>query len=202
MKMSIVLSVLFGVACSGHPSARDVQLARPAPPPTRVEPKAIAHGTGPSLYDLGMSVTNANGDKASLDLDRGHPTLVSMFYGSCAAACPLLIDTIDHTLQQLPEDSRDGARVLLVSFDPARDTPARLRELVRAHRLDPRWTLASATDLDARTLAAVLGIRYRSTPDGQFFHTSAIVAVDRDGKTLARMDGIGDPSALVTALSE
>jgi len=189
------LIALLAVACSAHPTARAVQ----PPPPAKPAP---AHGTGPSLYALAIDVTTAEGAKTSLAVDRGHPTLVSMFYGSCAAACPLLIDTLDRTLLQLPEGSRDGARVLLVSFDPARDTPARLRELIRVHHLDARWTLASARDLDARTLAAVLGIRYRSTPDGQFFHTSAIVALDGEGRTLARMDGIADPAPLVAALTE
>lgn len=193
MKMLIAL---LAVGCSAHPTARKVQ-------PRTAEPMAApARGSGPSLYDLPISLTDAAGSREALDIDRGHPTLVSMFYGSCAAACPLLIDTLDRTLQQLPEPSRAGARVLLVSFDPARDTPARLRELVRIHHLDPRWTLAAASDLDARTLAAVLGIRYRETPDGQFFHTSAIVALDANGRSTARMDGIGDPSALVAALSE
>ncbi|HET9993180.1 MAG TPA: SCO family protein [Kofleriaceae bacterium] len=188
------LIALFAVACSAQPLARDI----PSRAPTATRP----HSSEPSLYDLTLSVTSAAGVRTGLDVDRGHPTLVSMFYGSCAAACPLLIDTIDRTLQSLPASARDDARVVLVSFDPARDTPARLRELVRQHRLDGRWTLAAASDVDARTLAAVLGIRYRSTPDGQFFHTSVIVALDRDGRSTARMDGIGDPSALVAALSE
>lgn len=192
MKMLIAL---LAVACSSHPVARELAV------PVAAAAPAVAP-TGPSLYDLDIPVTDAAGAQRHLDLDRGHPTLVSMFYGSCAAACPLLIDTIDRTLQQLPAGSRDQARVVLVSFDPARDTPARLQQLVRAHHLDGRWTLATAADGDARTLAAVLGIRYRATPDGQFFHTSVIVALDHDGRSLARMDGIGDPSGLVAALSE
>ncbi|MEP6864340.1 MAG: SCO family protein [Deltaproteobacteria bacterium] len=192
MKMLIAL---LAVACSSHPVARE--LATPV-----VAKPAVAVATGPSLYDLDIAMTDAGGVRQHLDVDRGHPTLVSMFYGSCAAACPLLIDTIDRTLQQLPASSRSHARVVLVSFDPGRDTPARLQELTRAHHLDARWTLAAATDTDARTLAAVLGVHYRATPDGQFFHTSVIVAVDRDGRSIARMDGIGDPSALVAALSE
>ncbi|MEO6773651.1 MAG: SCO family protein [Kofleriaceae bacterium] len=197
MMMKMLISVLAVVACSARPIASDVKpkavaAAKPAPSPA----------TGPSLYDLTIAVTNAQGVREQLDLDRGHPTLISMFYGSCTAACPLLIDTLDRTVRQVPPDRQKDVRVLLVSFDPARDTPAHLEGLVRAHQLDSRWTLAAASDSDARTLAAVLGIHYRSTPDGQFFHSSAIVALDRDGRSTARMDGIGDTSALVAALSE
>jgi protein SCO1/2 len=197
-----VLITLFAVACSARPIGREAQPPEAATAPAAQLPARSTRPPQPSLYDLAISVTSATGAREPLDVERGHPTLVSMFYGSCAAACPLLIDTLDRTLATLPAGSRDRTRVLLVSFDPARDTPARLQELVRVHRLDARWTLAAASDVDARTLAAVLGIRYRSTPDGQFFHTSAIVALDRDGRPIARMDGIGDPSALVAALSE
>jgi protein SCO1/2 len=76
-----------------------------------------------------------------------------------------------------------------------------LRALSRTHRLDNRWTLAAASDADARMLAAVLGIRYRAVAGGQFVHTSVIVALDRDGRTLARLDGLGDATPLVEALA-
>mgnify|MGYP001548317861 CR=1 FL=1 len=60
----------------------------------------------------------------------------------------------------------------------------------------------AASDVDARTLAAVLGIRYRAVAGGQFFHTSSIVALDPDGRVITRMDGLGDPTPLVTALAD
>ena len=183
--------VFLAVAC-----AAPHEHAPPAPPADAASPVP----TGPSLYELSLPLTRAAGDQISLEVDRGHPTLISMFYGSCTASCPVLIGTIARTLDQLPANRRGDVRVLLVSFDPTRDTPARLRELASTHHLDERWTLASASDADARTLAAVLGIRYRSVEGGQFFHTSAIVALDRAGRPVARMDGLGDPVALVTAL--
>jgi len=189
---------LVAVACSGQP-ARHQAASAPAPTPASA-PRPAA--SGPSLYDLALPLTSSSGGSVGLDVDRGHPTLISMFYGSCAASCPVLIGTIARALDQLPEDVRGDARVLLVSFDPARDTPERLRELAAAHHLDDRWTLASARDSDARTLAAVLGIRYRVVARGQFFHTSAVVALDRAGRTTARMDGLGDPTQLVAALRE
>jgi protein SCO1/2 len=90
--------------------------------------------------------------------------------------------------------------VLLVSFDPANDTPARLQQVAREHHLDARWTLASATDGDARTLAAVLDVHYRKLGDGSFAHDSVVVALDADGRPIARMRGLGDHAALAAAL--
>jgi len=182
MRTLALLAVI--AACSGHA-------------PEHAAPKPPKLGTGPSLYDLALPLTSQTGAAIRLDVDRGHPTLVSMFYGSCTAACPALIDRVAHTLEQ----ARPDARVLLVSFDPARDTPARLAELARAHHLDARWTLAAASPADARTLAAVLGIKYRVLQSGEFFHTSVVVALDANGATLARAEGLGDSPALVDALA-
>jgi protein SCO1/2 len=195
--MRAIPFVLLAFACSGRPKPHDA----PPPPATSAASAPSRVGTGPSLYDLSIPLTSAGGVRIGLDVDRGHPTLVSMFYGSCPAACPLLIETIGRTLEQLPPAARDDVRVVLVSFDPARDTPDRLRALARTHRLDGRWTLAAASDADARTLAAVLGIRYRAVAGGQFVHTSAIVALDRDGRAMARLDGLGDTAALAEALA-
>ena len=197
MRLAIVLAVASAACSASRPEPR----AAPAPALDAAVVEPRAEPTGPSLYDLPMSLRRASGDVVALDVDRGHTTLVSMFYGSCATACPVLMGRIGDALAQLPEAARRDARVLLVSFDAARDTPARLRELAAAHHLDDRWTLASASDADARALAAMLGIRYRAVAGGQFFHTTAIVALDRDGRTLARMDGLGDPAPLVAALA-
>lgn len=184
--------MLLALAACSRPSAAPV--APPAPPKV---------GTGPSLYSLQLDLplTAQTGAPIRLDIDRGHPTLVSMFYGSCAAACPALIDRVAHTVDQLPEPARRDTRVLLVSFDPARDTPPHLAELAREHHLDARWTLASASPQDAQTLAAVLGIKYRVVKGGEFFHTSVVVALDREGRTLTRAEGLGDSPALAAALA-
>lgn len=88
--------------------------------------------------------------------------------------------------------------MLLVSFDPARDTPDKLAELVRARRHDEHWTVAS--DADARALAAVLGVKYRRLANGDFAHGSTIVALDGEGREIARTDSLGNREPVVRAL--
>jgi protein SCO1/2 len=187
--MKYLLATLALVACSGRAAA---------PTATTKPPKL---GSGPSLYDLDLALTAQTGAPIRLDVDRGHPTLISMFYGSCTAACPALIDRIARTIDQVPEPARSETRVLLVSFDPARDTPDRLARLAHEHHLDAAWTLAAASESDAQTLAAVLGVKYRVVNGGEFFHTSVVTALDGDGRTLTRAEGLGDSPALVEALT-
>ena len=42
-----------------------------------------------------------------------------------------------------------------------------------------------------RTLAALLGVRYRVLADGEFNHTSALILLDAEGRVVARTETLG-----------
>lgn len=170
----------------------------PEPPPAIDAAVIETAPLGPSIYELPLSMRDAHGATIGLDVHRGQPTLVAMFYASCPVACPVLIDEIRTTLA---ESGRTDARVLLVSFDAARDTPEKLSALVAERGLDARWTVAAASDGDARTLAAVLGVKYRRLDNGEFVHGSTIVALDAEGRPVGRADRLGQRDGLLSALS-
>jgi protein SCO1/2 len=156
----------------------------------------------PSLYALRPSLRDEHGHAVGLDVLRGHPALVTMFYASCPAACPLLVSNVARIDAELPGDAREKLRVLLVSFDAVHDSPEVLRAVGAQHHLDPaRWTVAAAGEDDARELAAALGVAYRALPGGGFTHNSVITALDAEGHIVARADGpAADLSPLVHAL--
>ena len=152
-----------------------------------------------SLYDLGLKVVGTDVRTRPLDDLRGHPVLASMFFASCPTACPLLINELQRLEAALPADLRDETRVLLVSFDPKRDSPAVLEGVVGQHGLDSRrWRVVAAENEDsARLLAAALGIRYRAAAWGMFDHTVRVAVLDGAGRIRARS---GDVMALAPAL--
>jgi protein SCO1 len=198
------------LACTGHaPSTTSVDqsVSTPspftsapiAPPPAQVRPNAVE---SPSIYDLSVSLRDEAGATRPLDALRGHPVLITMFYGSCPVACPLLMSDLKRLERQIPEPLRSDVRILMVSFDPTRDTPAALARLKQERGLGARWTLASAGDDQARELAGSLNIKYRSVDNGVFFHSSVIVLLDRQGRPQARVDGADkDGAAILAALS-
>ncbi|MBK7581644.1 MAG: SCO family protein [Myxococcales bacterium] len=147
-----------------------------------------------SLYDLHMKLVDQDGNHVGLDTFAGHPVVVSMFYGSCPYACPTLIRDVKRIIDALPPRDRGRVRVLLVSFDPSRDTVAELKQLAERHRVEPGvWRLARTSDDEVRDLAAVLGIKYKKLPDGEFNHQSVITVLDAGGVPRFRQDGLGDP---------
>lgn len=187
MSKRFVVAVL--AACSGR--------TPPAPDPVPVAVHARATSDAPSIYELGLTLRDAEDKRVGLDAARGSPVLITMFYASCSVACPALIADVKRTLEQI---GRDDVRVMLVSFDAARDTPGRLAELARTHGLDSRWTIAAADEPDARELAATIGYKYRKLESGEFFHGATVLALDEDGRPLARSEGFHQRAPLVDAL--
>ena len=165
-------------ACSTRDRANEASTTRTA-----------AEGAAPSIYPLRVALEDQRAQAIGLDVHRGHPTIVSMFYGSCPVACPLIISRIKEIESQLPEPARRDVRVLLVSFDGERDTPGALAGIMKLRGLDSaRWTLARGSDDAARQIAAVLGISYRAAPGGAIDHDSVLTVLDREGRPLARTD--------------
>ena len=160
----------------------------------RHEAMEAAPPRGDSVYALSASLVDQRGRTVGLDLFRGHPVLVSMFYASCPDACPLLIADLQRMERELPPRIKADLRIVLVSLDPERDTPDALQALARARQVDEsRWRLLRAPAETVRDIAALLGVKYRRLPDGSFNHSSVITLLDPDGAIVARDDAIGGP---------
>jgi len=153
-----------------------------------------------SVLQQDGAFTDQSGKVFHLADRRGHVQVVSMFYSSCKYTCPLMIDSALGIEHALTPPQRDALRILLVSFDPQRDTPMVLEALAVKRHLDTqRWTLARSDDGSVRKLAALLGVRYRRLADGDFNHTSGLILLDAEGRILAKTDQIGplpDPKFL------
>ncbi len=148
---------------------------------------------GDSIYQLRVPLTDQNGAPFELASGRGGPVLVSMFYSSCEMVCPMIFETIKLTVGALPVPERDRARVkiVMISFDPARDSVAVLKRTAEAHGCDSRWTLARTDDANVRKIAAVLGVQYRRLESGEFNHSSAIQLLDINGRIAAKSSTLG-----------
>ncbi len=189
MTLGALLTV--GVAAAGEPGhlGHDHHASPPAADQAR---------RGASVYQVDSVFVDDTGARTALDAGRGHPVIVTMFYASCTDACPLLIESIRRIEAAVPDSVRSDLRVLLVTFDPAHDTPAVMRALAEAHRVDrARWRFLAGSEDAVREVAAVLGIRYRRLSSGAFNHSSVITLLDRDGVAQARIDGIGQPTTSI-----
>lgn len=152
---------------------------------------------GDSVYRIEAELTDQSGRVLAFAETAGEVRLTSLFYASCGYVCPLLIEQIRGIEAALDSEQKQRLRVLLISLDPERDTPAALAELARKRKLDlQRWTLARPLPADLRKLAAVLGVQYRRQDDGEVNHSTVISLLDAQGRILAQTRKLGaEPDA-------
>jgi len=131
-----------------------------------------------------LSLTDHTGKPFSLKNLRGQPTLVFFGFTHCPDVCPT-------TLAQLAQVKKAAAlpdlRVLLVSVDPARDTPESLSQYV--HAFDPTFvgvtgTEQAITDLTKSFSVAVAKV---DLPGGNYTvdHSAAVFLLDDQARIAA-----------------
>jgi len=74
-----------------------------------------------------LVLTDTNGKKYDLRAQtKGRPTLIYFGYTHCPDVCPLTMNNLAVAKKQLPKAEQDKLRVVFVTTDPGRDTPAEL----------------------------------------------------------------------------
>ncbi len=154
-----------------------------------------------SLYLMDAGWTSDAEESIQLASFRGRPLAISMVYTSCGHACPMIVSDMKKIENALPDDV--DLQFVLVSFDPDRDTPERLREFREAHGLGENWTLLRSEEVNVRTMAALLDVRYRFEADGNIAHANRITLLDAGGEIIGRQEGLGaEPAPSISVLQE
>ncbi|PZT80382.1 MULTISPECIES: SCO family protein [unclassified Streptomyces] len=85
-----------------------------------------------------LVLTDTHGKKYDLRKEtKGKPTLIYFGYTNCPDVCPLIMSNIAIAKKALPEADQDDLRVVFVTTDPERDTPASLGSWLKAQ--DPSF---------------------------------------------------------------
>jgi protein SCO1/2 len=167
-------------------------LAGTARPVTATPPDSNAV-PGASIYQLTSTWTTQDETTVQLTDFRGRPQLIAMIYTHCGYACPMIVQNMKRVLGALSATERARVGRVLVTIDPERDTPKRLREFAQTHNLDlADWTLLRSADMDVRELSAVLGVRYQQEASGMFSHSSIITVLNADGVIVHQQPAINE----------
>ena len=154
-----------------------------------------------------FTVFDASGRKQSLrDLltRENRAWIVDFVYTRCRTVCSSL-GTIYQQLQgEIVERGLDGRVGLLsISFDPANDGPASLRDYALRMRMrQGAWQIVSLEQAqDRRRLLDTFGIMVVPAPLGEFEHNAALHVVDREARLVGIVDTTEPAAALELALS-
>jgi cytochrome oxidase Cu insertion factor (SCO1/SenC/PrrC family) len=181
-----LLLITYGMAAAAQRvrSARglaDAALFTPAPFTDPVK-EAVYSETAPPL-----GLVDQHGQAFSLDALRGRRVMVTFAYAHCQTICP----TIVKDLKSARRDARaDDAALVVVTLDPWRDTPSRLRTIAAQWQLSPEDRVLSGPVTDVlRVLEAWKVSHARDEQTGEVTHTSAAALLGRDGRVRYRMSG-------------
>lgn len=129
-----------------------------------------------------------------------HPTLVEFIYTSCPAICIALGEDFYRLQEKIARDPRfSGVRLLSISFDLERDTPAQLAEYAKAHGArTPAWRIVRPRSVvDMRQLLDAFGIVVKDDGADGFVHNAAIHLIDGRGR-LVKIGDIGQGERLLS----
>ncbi|WP_026212059.1 SCO family protein [Longispora albida] len=117
-------------------------------------------------------------------LGEGKLTLLYFGYTNCPDVCPTTVADLAAALRKLPEATRAQVRVVMVSSDPARDTPKDFRAWL--DRFDPSFTGLTGEITPIVELARSVGIgldppKVNSQGDYEVEHGAQVVAFTPDG---------------------
>ncbi|WP_425147874.1 SCO family protein [Deinococcus sp.] len=150
---------------------------------TRLRSPFPYYGT---VYDSPQRAAGFSGLSASgryTFVPAGQTTALFFGFTHCPDICPVTLAYLERVRRQLTPEQRRGFRVVFVSLDPARDTPAKLESYVRY--------FGAAQGVQVRepalaTLARSYGVSYvrAALPGGGYSinHTSATFLIDARGR--------------------
>ncbi|BDA79266.1 SCO family protein [Leptospira kobayashii] len=144
-----------------------------------------------SLFELDENWTLPGNQTFRLAELKEKPFLISMFYSSCQSVCPRIIDDLKRISGEIKKKTNQSPKIVLVSFDPEKDTPERLKEYHSKMKLDSDWYLLHGKEEQVRTLSVILGINYKKLGSGDFNHSAIISLISKEGNILTRVEGIG-----------
>jgi protein SCO1 len=136
------------------------------------------------LPDLDFSLIDDGGAPVDGKSFAGRATLVYFGYTHCPDVCPETMARLMQVLQRVGPDA-DRTRIVFISVDPARDTPALLRAYVRA--FDDRHAIGlTGSDRDIERVAQRYRVAYqmeKRDTNGAYevTHSSAVYIFDAAG---------------------
>jgi protein SCO1/2 len=147
-----------------------------------------------------FSLTNQDGKRISTKDFKGKTWAITFIYARCPLPeyCTRMSTNFsDAALQLMNSDAKDKYRLLTVSFDPANDTPEKLRlygqnYLGKDAKPDfSVWQLAVGSEKEVKAVADFFGLRYETDQNDktQINHSLRTAVISPEGKVTKVFSG-------------
>ncbi len=129
-----------------------------------------------------MELTSADGPIRMTDFE-GKVVVVYFGYTFCPDVCPATLSKLADSVEILGEKA-DNVQIIMVSVDPARDTPELLEDYVT--HFHPDFIGVTGDEATVNRVATLYGVFYEQAEGTEatgytIDHTSTVILVDREG---------------------
>lgn len=136
-----------------------------------------------NLHEAHMKWTDEKSQPFLMQSMAGKKMIMAMAYTTCQGTCPMIVSKLKK-VEKLFEQSNIPHEVVIVTYDPAIDTPARQNNFYREKMglKKESWHFLNGSDSDTKKLSLILGIRYAKNPEsGMINHENKIFVIDEKG---------------------
>lgn len=132
----------------------------------------------PSPLAPNFTLTDQHGRPVSLSGLRGHVAVLAFLYSTCGATCVLIAQQIRGALDELPHP----VPVLIVSADPATDTPASVARFLTKVSLTGRVQYLSGSSAQLRPVWRAYRVHPASAGRATFDRFAFLMLLDARGR--------------------
>jgi protein SCO1/2 len=174
----VVAALLLGALVAGCSGGSETSSQSAGARTATLSPSGFAGAALPAGVNApGFSLTDQRGQRQSLAARRGQITVLTFLYPACGA-CLLVAQQIRGSLDQL---SRPPA-VLVVSAEPAADTPARAKRFLARVSLGGRAEYLSGTRGRLQPVWRAYHVTPPSVSRTTFERSASVLLIDRQGR--------------------
>jgi protein SCO1 len=145
-----------------------------------------------------LELRDQTGKRVTLAAFRGRTIALTFMDSLCRGACPLEGQMLAAAAAQLPAATRP--RIVIVSVDPAGDTPVTIRRALRRWSLPARTIWLRGTRAQLRRVWDAYRIEVIPVKGGDIAHSSAVYLIDKRGDERAGLLVPFAPSFVVSDL--
>ena len=131
-----------------------------------------------------LSLSDENGAAQAVDQLKGRWTLLFFGYTFCPDVCPTTLAELRQLRSQLPPEALARLQVTMVSVDPARDTPAQLKQYLGYYQAG--YTGLTGELAQIQQLASAVSIPFipgdASQPNYTVDHSGNLALIGPDGR--------------------
>ncbi len=153
-----------------------------------------------NLSDMNYTFLNQDGSKVSFpSAYNGKLVVMSFIYTHCPDICPLTTNNMQQLQDTLAADHLKAVRLVTMTFDPNRDTPAVLRKYAGVRGITfGDWDFLSGSIAGTDSVTYRVGVRFfphdsTYSKDGRLnyyiTHTDKCILIDRSGKVRGEYSG-------------